>query len=53
MGVRPPYLLSLTKLAGKIFFPAYSNDLIYKNIFSGLNRWDLKGMTGMTMKGNE
>ena len=39
MGVRPPYLLSLTKLAGKIFFPAYSNNLIYKNIFSSLNRW--------------
>ena len=38
MGVRPPYLLSHTKLAGKIFFATYSNYLIYKNIIFGLNR---------------
>jgi len=35
--LRPPCLLLGTKIAGKLFFTAYSNDLIYKDIIFGLN----------------
>ncbi len=40
LGLGPPYLLFLTKLARKIFFATLYNDLILKNIFFKLNRYE-------------